>query len=257
MIPLKIVNFNHMKKNYFKVFRLLGIGCLFFNILSAQNDSSYLDPPQLIKDPESSENYLREHRTASGIPSLAVSRGGRIWAVWYTGITPESAVERCPNNYIVVSTSGDQGKTWKEVLVIDPDGHGPVKARDPEVWIDPDGRLWIFWAQQLWPVRSARSGVWAITSPDPESEDPEWSSPRRLIDGVMMCKPVVLSTGELVLPVSYLHSWEESAKMVFSEDCGLTWKERSAVNVPENVRSHDEHMIVEKKDGSLRMLVRT
>ncbi|MDD4756463.1 MAG: sialidase family protein, partial [Prolixibacteraceae bacterium] len=36
-----------------------------------------------------------------------------------------------------------------------------------------------------------------------------------------------------------------------------TWSVRGGVNVPENFRNFDEHMIVESKNGSLRMLVRT
>jgi len=184
---------------------------------------------------------------------MAVSPQGRMWAVWYTGITPGEDL----NNYVAVATSEDNGETWKEVLAVDPDGRGPVRAFDPEVWVDPDGRLWIFWAQQIQPSRSTSCGVWAVTASNPEESDPEWSDPRRLVDGVMMCKPVVLSTGEWVLPVSFWNIWEKSAKMVVSTDRGRSWQVRGAVNVPKDVRNHDEHMIVERKDGSLWMLVRT
>jgi hypothetical protein len=228
-----------------------------FNVLTAQDDKSFLDPPELIIKPELKDNYQLEHRTSSGISSLAVSQGGRIWAVWYAGITPGVIVEQCVNNYIVISASDDKGETWKEVLVIDPDGPGPVRAFDPEVWIDPEGQLWVFWAQHIRPVRTTSSGVWAITTTNPESGDPEWSDPRRLTDGVMMCKPIVLSAGEWALPISFWHTIEESAKIVVSPDQGQTWQVRGAVNVPGDVRNHDEHMIVERKDGSLWMLMRT
>ena len=69
--------------------------------------------------------------------------GGRLWANWYAGVTPAED----HNNYVVLSTSGDGGATWKEVLVIDPDGGGPVRSFDPELWVSPDGRLFVFWAQ--------------------------------------------------------------------------------------------------------------
>lgn len=246
-----------MKNFYIKLFGTILICSITFDVLTAQNDKSFLDPPQLIIKSEMNDNYQLEDRTSSGISSLAISHEGRIWAVWYAGITPGVIVEQCVNNYIVVSTSDDKGETWKEVLVIDPDGPGPVRAFDPEVWIDPEGKLWVFWAQHIRPVRSTRSGVWAITTTNPESGNPEWSQPRRLTDGVMMCKPIVLSGGEWALPVSYWHTLEESAKIVVSPDQGKTWQVRGAVNVPENVRNHDEHMIIERKDGSLWMLVRT
>jgi hypothetical protein len=246
-----------MKNFYIILFGTILICSITFDVLTAQNDKSFLDPPQLIIKSEMNDNYQLEDRTSSGISSLAVSHEGRIWAVWYAGITPGVIVEQCVNNYIVVSTSDDKGETWEEVLIIDPDGPGPVRAFDPEVWIDPEGQLWVFWAQHIRPVRSTSSGVWAITTANPESGDPEWSEPRRLADGVMMCKPIVMSGGEWALPVSYWHNMKESAKIVVSLDQGKTWQVRGAVNVPENVRNHDEHMIIERKDGSLWMLVRT
>ncbi len=240
-----------------KIFKkLLGLTLFWFlcaNVSNAQKDQSFLNPPKLIKNPSSVENYTPESRMFSGISSLAVSPNGHMWAVWYAGITPNEDV----NNYVVVSTSSDNGQTWEEVLVIDPDGKGPVRAFDPEVWFDPNGDLWVFWAQQIQPSRSTRCGVWAITTRNTESSNPEWSVPSRLTDGVMMCKPIVLSTGEWALPVSYWHEWENSAKIVVSNDQGQTWKIRGAVNTPKIVRNHDEQMLIERKDGSLWMLVRT
>ena len=237
-----------------RVLNLIVIQILFWTFVDYSiGKELYLDSPKLITNPNTVENYSPENRKFTGIPSLTVSREGRMWAVWYTGITPDEDF----NNYVIVATSGDQGETWKEVLAIDPDGPGPVRAFDPEIWIDPEGKLWIFWAQQIKPGRSTTSGVWAITTSDPNAKEPTWSTPRRLVDGVMMCKPVVLSTGEWVLPVSFWHVWKESAKMVVSKDSGQTWNVRGAVHVPQNVRNYDEHMIVERKDGSLWMLIRT
>ncbi|MEF8845296.1 MAG: sialidase family protein [Bacteroidales bacterium] len=229
------------------------LSLLYIDTSIAQEDKSYLDAPEIIKEPSSTQKYSAESRKFTGIPSVAISRNGRFWAVWYSGKSPAED----KNNYVVVATSNDKGQTWEEVLVIDPDGDGPVRAFDPEVWLDPDGQLWVFWAQQIKPARSTKSGVWTMTTSDPDSADPKWSKPRRLVDGVMMCKPTVLSDGVWALPVSFWHLMEESAKMVVSTDKGNTWSVQGAVNVPEDVRNHDEHMIVERKDRSLWMLVRT
>ena len=49
---------------------------------------------------------------------------------------------------------------------------------------------------------------------DPEQAEPVWGKPRRITDGVMMCKPLVLSTGEWVLPASTWRKTDNSAKMV-------------------------------------------
>jgi hypothetical protein len=45
--------------------------------------------------------------------------------------------------------------------------------------------------------------------------------------------------------------------MIVSTDAGRTWSRRGACNVPEKERSFDEHMFIERKDGSLWLLVRT
>lgn len=73
----------------------------------------------------------------------------------------------------------------------------------------------------------------------------------------MMCKPIVLSSGGWCLPVSFWHRREAaSAAMLVSSDQGRTWDERGACDVPPGVRRYDEHMIVERRGGTLWMLVR-
>lgn len=215
---------------------------------------AYLTPPRIISAP--GEDYSAKTRAFQGIPSLACGRDGRLWVVWYGGITPGEDF----NNYVVLAYSDDKGETWSdESLVIDPDGSGPVRAFDPEIWRSPDGRMWLFWAQGIKHAHPGmRNGVWALATGEGDGDRPRWSGPRRLCDGVMMCKPLVLSTGEWALPVSLWHRRQAaSAAMFVSADQGETWQERGACDVPPEVRNHDEHMIVERCDGSLWMLVRT
>ena len=76
-------------------------------------------PPRLIPNPGSTEDYARAKRTCTGVPSIAVSRGGRIWAAWYSGKTPGEIIERCPHSYTVLSTSGDGGRTWTSSGLLD------------------------------------------------------------------------------------------------------------------------------------------
>jgi len=227
------------------------------NILFSQDSEAYLQPPALIKNPSETVNYSARSRKFTGIPSLAASKSGRLWAVWYAGITPGE--DR--NNYVVVATSADQGQTWKEVLAIDQDGLGPVRAFDPQVWFDPDDQLWIFWAQsndrEMAVHRNGmNTGVWALIAVNGDTDDPSWQEPRRLTNGIMMCKPVVLTSGEWLLPAS---TWKikNGARIVVTDDQGKTWYVRGSVDIPETVWNCDEHMIVERKDGTLWMLVRT
>jgi predicted neuraminidase len=176
-----------------------------------------------------------------------------LWAAWYGGGVTEDR-----NNHILVATSPDTGKTWSPVrFVVDPDGDGPVRAFDPCLWHDPKGRLWLFWAQGYAGHTDQRSGVWAVTTLQSDGENPVWSEPLRICDGIMMNKPIVLSSGEWLLPVARWRR-EGSARVHCSSDQGVTWAFRGQATVPrENDRNCDEHMVVELMDGRLWMLVRT
>ncbi|MCS6851737.1 MAG: glycoside hydrolase [Gemmataceae bacterium] len=214
-------------------------------------DTPSLAPPKHLGSPR--PEHAPTNRAFQGIPSLAVAPRGRFWATWYAGVTPAED----QNNYVVLATSGDGGKSWQEVLTVDPDGPGPARAFDPELWVSPDGRLFFFWAQMDRTRRDTQLGVWLLETTEPDAAQPTWLQPRRLGDGVMMCKPITLSTGEWVLPISRWRDHDHSAQMVVSRDRGKTWTVRGGCNVPRAVRNYDEHMIVERRDGSLWMLVRT
>lgn len=113
--------------------------------LSAQENQAFRNPPKVINDPGNFYKYAEHSRKFSGIPSITVTPDGTLWSTWYAGMTSGEDA----NNYVVLASSKDQGVTWKEILVIDPDEKGPVRAYDPEIWIDPTGKLWLFWAQTI------------------------------------------------------------------------------------------------------------
>ncbi|MCA9051987.1 MAG: exo-alpha-sialidase, partial [Planctomycetaceae bacterium] len=215
------------------------------------DDSSSLRPPQHVGSPKA--EHAVNNRAFAGIPSMAVAPMGRMWATWYAGVTPAED----QNNYVVLSTSGDGGATWTEVLTVDPDGDGPVRSFDPELWVSPDGRLFCFWAQMDKSRRDTALGVWCIETSEPDATAPNWSRPRRIGDGVMMCKPLVLTSGEWVFPISKWREHDHSAQMIVSVDGAKTWSLRGGCNVPPEDRQFDEHMFVERNDGSLWLLTRT
>ena len=215
------------------------------------DDAPSLQPPQHLAPPRA--DHAVTNRAFAGIPSMAVAPKGRLWGTWYAGVTPAEDL----NNYVVLSTSGDDGATWTEVLTVDPDAGGPVRSFDSELWVSPDGRLFFFWAQMEKGRRDAELGVWCIETSEPDAAQPKWSKPRRIGDGVMMCKPLALSSGEWVLPISRWREHDESAQMIVSTDAGKTWTRRGGCNVPLADRQFDEHMFVERKDGSLWLLART
>ncbi len=205
-------------------------------------------------------------RRHEGIPSIAVSeKNGRMWCTWYGGPTAGED----SNNYVMLATSADGGATWKEVLVADPDGAGPVRAFDPEVWVAPDGRLRWTWTERLAPLAAKSTNAYAGALASPKDDklmmveldaDAEPSAnrlqARQIARGVMMCKPTVLKDGTWLFPVSH---WFEapSACVYASTDGGRTFTERGGVTLPKEKRCFDEHQIVELKDGTLRCYMRT
>jgi len=200
--------------------------------------------------------YGDDTRPFQGIPGIERAENGRLWAVWYGGGTGEG-----DENYVMLVTSGDDGESWSDLkVVIDPPD--PVRAFDPCLWHDPRGRLWLFWAQSYHHF-DGRAGVWSIMTQDSGSEKPSWSEPRRLCNGVMMNKPTVLSTGEWLFPICVWGSKtrpdvpaeERRPNVMASVDGGRTYMLRGGPTVTEG--SFSEHMVVEKSDGRLWMLVRT
>ena len=90
-----------------------------------------------------------------GISSLAVAPNGRLWANWYANsLKPDEGT----GNYVVSATSMDNGETWTEKVIIDPQWGAGRRAFDPEMWIDPNGKLWLFWAQSAFRPPARRSG---------------------------------------------------------------------------------------------------
>lgn len=195
------------------------------------------------------ELYGSDARKYQGIPGVERAPGGRLWAVWYAGKVHEDRY-----NYVVGVTSGDDGKTWSDLkFVIDPDGDGPLRTSDPCPWLDPDGRLWLFW----WMNGAGDTQLFAMTTDDPDSENPAWTEPRVVCPGVMMCKPIVAADGTWLLPTAIWRR-EDSCRVVASVDKGRTWTLRGTAGVPSpEDRNCDEPMMVQRKDGSLWMLVRT
>lgn len=233
-----------------------------------------LQPAQILT--EIGPEHAKSSRGAQGVPAIERTGQGRIWASWYTG-KGRRGVES-PTSYIVLATSGDDGKSWTEKLVI----QAPRFAHtyDPCLWIDPQSRLWFFWAQSAG-LQDGRMGVWAMVTDNADTASPQWSQPRRIANGVMLNKPTVLKNGDWLLPVglwrdntglpnvkfdpeeikpytiemlSHDLGEERGSNVYRSRDQGKTFERIGQVRIPGT--RVDEHMIVERGDGSLWMLLR-
>lgn len=189
-----------------------------------------------------------EARKYQGIPTIERTPGGRLWAGWYAGPINEDRF-----NYVMAAISDNDGKNWSDLkFVINPDGDGPRRASDPCFWLDPSGKLWLFW----WMNGGGLNVTMSITTENPDAENPSWTEPRALFPGVMINKPIVTKNGEWLMPAA-IWQQDDSCRVMVSKDQGRTWALRGAANVPKDRRNCDEPMLVERQDGSLWLLVRT
>jgi len=235
-----------------------------------------LQPLPVFTDP--GPEWAKSTRGAQGVAGIERTLKGRLWATWFASKSP-GGVEN-PFSHVVLATSTDDGRSWVDpVLIVGPNHF--IRAYDPCLWIDPLGRMWLFWAATA-DMQDGRMGVWAIVTDKPESAKPSWSKPVRIGDGIMKNRPTVTRNGDWLLTLGlcrdnkrlpYMRLTDEAiapytramishelgekrgSNVFRSTDQGKTFHFHGQARVPSTLV--DEHMIVERRDGSLWMLVRT
>ena len=208
----------------------------------------------LITDRETLKLYTAGHRLWQGIPGIEVTARGRAFVSFYSGGTKEQI-----GNFAIVVTSDGKGGFTDAVLAAYEEGH---RCYDPGLWIDPRGRLWFFWAC------APDHAVYASVCGNPDAEDLLWSPEFRIGGEVMMNKPTITENGDWLFPIAvwkrgvraigaeYDSEDEDRRAFVYrSRDGGNSFEKLGGADVPD--RSFDEHMIIEMKDGTLAMFVRT
>jgi len=249
---------------------LLLVSVVSSNVLYAQNHAIFnVSDPAMETPHVNTENlsyYSYENLDYAMTIGIERTQKGRMWACWVGGGDSEDA-------FFVLNKSDDNGKTWSDpIAVIDPHHPDLDYKRCSLVgclWIDPSGKLWIFFDQSMTSY-DGRSGLWYTTCENPDSDKPVWSEPKRIWHGRTLNKPIVLSDNTWAIPVSlwqrdhitkpFADSYHEldslrMAHMFISTDKGKTWEKRGSVSFPNT--HFDEHHIVELKDGTLWMTART
>lgn len=221
-------------------------------------------PCALLRRPTDPQ-YAESIRRFQGCPTLAITRGGRIYAGWYAGGTREPHIE----NYNLLVYSDDLGMTWSQpVLIIPSDEAALIHALDIQLWIAPDGRLHVYWVQNN--VERAEPGKsghyvdgylfndhthaeWVSICENPDAAEPVFSAPRCLDKGFLRCKPLALSTGRWL---NFNYSQDSIYyEYSISDDQGRTY--RHLCGAEKIATPFDETMAYERRDGSVRMLART
>lgn len=133
------------------------------------NVASRAFPKDYVKRPDPVA-HSPNRRPSTLVSSIAVAPNGRLWATWYCGVTPAED----QNNYVVLATSDDDGKTWKEVLVEDPDDFWPRRTEQPRLAMD-DGRLVWSWTDRVSNNKDGAEQTWRVIL-DADNEPPPGKS---------------------------------------------------------------------------------
>lgn len=162
-------------------------------------------PPSLIKINYEGQKPYHKHRINlrlfQGCPQVEISEGGRLWATWFGS---NVQAERAPyhhDQFSVISTSGDDGKTWKEVFVFDPNELLGGGASDPLLWKDSQGNIRFIGHRNIdfKGQDEFASSAWEFTMLDPEDEHTDWSEPRLLGNkNLSIMKPLIFPDGTIM-----------------------------------------------------------
>lgn len=208
----------------------------------------------LMTDKKALKNYNSSKRIWQGIPSIEVTKKGRIFVTFYSGGTAEEI-----GNYVILLKSDDGIEYGEPIAVCYEDGH---RCFDPCLWIDPLGRLWLTWS------RCPDDGVYGAICDNPDADEIIFGKEFFIGNNVMMNKPTVLSTGEWAFPIAVWNDgvrvlsaeydskiYPKGSFMYISSDRGKTFKKSGYADIKE--RSFDEHIFLEMSSGCIRVFVRT
>jgi len=222
---------------------------------------SVLTPATVYVTP-SDLRFQDSYRRWQGIPSIEVSAGGRIFINFFTGQDAEAG-----GNFLMLCISDDGGETFRSAATVIEHPDPECRIYDPCLWLAPTGELWMTY-NQAHGFNDCRSGVWVSICAQPDDQFLQWTTPRRIANGIMINKPLVTSHEEWLFPCAIWcdtcgaypterHGLEDEqfSNVYASSDNGHTILLRGCADIPN--RSFDEHMIVEKHDGMLWMLART
>lgn len=207
----------------------------------------------LITDKKQLKKYYSQNRLWQGIPSIEVTKKGRIFATFYSGGITEQI-----GNVSVVVISDDEGKTFGEpIAAAYLENH---RCYDPCLWIDPLDRLWFTWG------KGPKNATYGVICDNPDADELVWGEEFLIGEDVMMNKPTALSSGEWVFPIAvwkeplicmqkYKEDKETGAFLYQTTDNGRSFRKLGGVCTWG--RTYDEHMLLEMNNGAIRMYIRT
>ncbi len=217
--------------------------------------------------------YSEEMRAWQGAPSIACTRGGRLFVSFMSG----GIYEPDPRNCDLLVYSDDNGDHWSSpVLAIESRPEIRQRISDLELWIAPNGALWMFWHEAPYEAGlslptyeqkidmendseyhrlEAQVHTCAAVCEDPDAEELVFGEPRELFPAMMRNHPFAADRGRWIFPT---HRTPAAPCYAFrySDDEGKTFHlaERSGRALR---RAFDEPTVYRMADGRIAVIVRT
>lgn len=212
------------------------------------------------------ESVSEENRSWQGCPAVAVTKGGRIFAGWYSG----GLLEPCIHNYNILVKSDDSGNTWSEpILTIGTDYKKRMRNIDIELWITEENELWVTWVASPYYETSVEATILTTFERDyhkefeytevmvcknPDADELVWEEPRILCKGFLRNKPIKTKSGRIIAP-GYSYDGEKYTISI-SDDNGKSFNVVEVDGKPD-INVFDEIMVYENDSARLRFLART
>ncbi|TWU06183.1 sialidase family protein [Stieleria varia] len=217
-------------------------------------------PPALTKVNHAGQEPYHKHRinlrVFQGCPQVEISDGGRLWATWFGSNTQTERAPFHQGQFSVISTSGDGGKTWKEVFVFDPSDLLGGGASDPMLWKDPTGNIRFIGLRNIdfKGKDDFATSAWEFTMLDPEKEHTRWSPPRLLGNkNISVMKPLIFPDKTILRSMDdfKLVGKKDKVRIRFLKE-DVDGKPLFVSELPiDNDAGFAEQMPIIRKDGSL------
>ena len=225
----------------------------------------------LYKKEMQDDYYMPQNRGYQACPTIAITEKGSIYAAFMA--TPFGCSYTGGENhygYVNIVRSRDGGITWEDpYAVLDPDKDGPCRTFEPILWTTPDKkRLFLFYTQAAGIENNWGGcfGTWITYCDNPESDNPTFSEPMRVFDGIVDSTPKLFSDGYWYVAVAFSTSLvadffdmdapgHERGVHIYRSKDSIEWNH--FCYVPNTYGHISEPNILELNDGELLLIERT